>query len=64
MAVGYTPSQSAILSALSTASDHLPNVADYTYVVPEPDSFALITGAGGLILARRRLSRNARTPKI
>ena len=28
---GYNPTQSQILSALTTASDHLPNVADYTF---------------------------------
>lgn len=51
------PSQSQVLSALTTASDHLPNVADYTFVVPEPTGLALVVvGAGVLLLSRPRSS--------
>ena len=35
-AAGYSPTQSQILAALTTASDHLPNVADYTVVPLHP----------------------------
>jgi len=49
---GYSPTQSQILSALTTASDHLPNVADYTFVVPEPSCLALILCASGALLLR------------
>jgi hypothetical protein len=35
---GYNPTKTQILAALTTASDHLPNVADYTF------SLALILG--------------------
>jgi endonuclease/exonuclease/phosphatase family metal-dependent hydrolase len=53
---GYNPTQSQILSALTTASDHLPNVADYTFAssVPEPTCFALVVGGAGMLLIRRR----------
>ena len=51
---GYSPTQSDILSALATASDHLPNVADYTFAVPEPASCALMfVGLAGLIVRRK-----------
>jgi hypothetical protein len=54
-AAGYSPTQSQILSALTTASDHLPNVADYTFPVPEPTSLTLIIGgACGLLVRRSR----------
>jgi len=57
-AAGYNPTQSQILSALTTASDHLPNVADYTFTaVPEPTSMALVAGGAGTLLIRRRLRR-------
>jgi hypothetical protein len=49
----YSPTQSQILSALTTASDHLPVVADYLVVTPEPTCLALAAGAAGLVLARR-----------
>ena len=56
---GYNPTQSQILSALTTASDHLPNVADYTFSVPEPNGLALVAmGAGVLLLRRPRASSN------
>lgn len=55
---GYSPTQSQILSALTTASDHLPNVADYTFVVPEPASTALAIGGAFLLLFRRRRERD------
>jgi endonuclease/exonuclease/phosphatase family metal-dependent hydrolase len=38
-----------LLGDLTTASDHLPVVADYTFAVPEPDSGALL-GMGALAL--------------
>jgi endonuclease/exonuclease/phosphatase family metal-dependent hydrolase len=57
-AAGYNPTQSQILSALTTASDHLPNVADYTFVpIPEPTSLALIAGGASILLARRSRAR-------
>ena len=46
-------SAATLLADLTTASDHLPVVADYTFApaasVPEPDSRALV-GMGGLAL--------------
>jgi endonuclease/exonuclease/phosphatase family metal-dependent hydrolase len=51
---GYNPTQSQILSALTTASDHLPNVADYTFATPEPACLALLIGGMGMLLNRRR----------
>ena len=54
-ATGYSPTQSQILSALTTASDHLPNVADYTFTpVPEPGSLSLIAAGTCLLLFFRR----------
>jgi len=54
---GYNPTQSQIFSALTTASDHLPNVADYTFSVPEPTGLALVAvGAGILLFSRPRSS--------
>jgi endonuclease/exonuclease/phosphatase family metal-dependent hydrolase len=51
---GYSPTQSQILSALTTASDHLPNVADYTFVpVPEPTCSALVIVGASILLIRR-----------
>jgi endonuclease/exonuclease/phosphatase family metal-dependent hydrolase len=51
---GYSVTQSEILSALTTASDHLPNVAEYTFTaVPEPDGLVLVAGLAALLLARR-----------
>ncbi len=50
---GYNPTQSQILPSLTTASDHLPNVADYTFAVPEPTCFALVAGGVGFLLMRR-----------
>jgi endonuclease/exonuclease/phosphatase family metal-dependent hydrolase len=55
----YSPTQSQILAALTTASDHSPVVADYTVVVPEPTCFALVAGAAGIVLARRNRRANA-----
>jgi endonuclease/exonuclease/phosphatase family metal-dependent hydrolase len=55
---GYSPTQSQILSALTTASDHLPNVGDYTFtstLAPEPACLALMIGG---ILFIRRPSKN------
>lgn len=51
---GYAVTQSDILNALTTASDHLPNVAEYTFVpLPEPSTALLIGGMMGLLLRRR-----------
>jgi hypothetical protein len=49
-AAGYNPTGSQVLSALTTASDHLPAIADYTYATPEPGSCSL---AGGDLPPRR-----------
>ncbi len=35
-ALGDLPNKSAVLSALTTATDHLPVVADYSFTVPSP----------------------------
>ena len=55
---GYAVTQTQILSALGTASDHLPNVADYTFAeaaIPEPASLALVgIGTAALVCRRRR----------
>jgi endonuclease/exonuclease/phosphatase family metal-dependent hydrolase len=52
---GYSITQSQILSALTTASDHLPNIADYTFApVPEPASICLLALGGISMLTRRR----------
>lgn len=51
---GYPVTQSQILTALTTASDHLPNVAEYTFLSPEPASITLMFGAAGLLMSRRR----------
>jgi hypothetical protein len=50
----FDPTQSQILSALTTASDHLPNIADYTFATPEPACLSLIFGGVGILLSRRR----------
>ena len=54
--VGGQPTRLAVLNALSTASDHLPVVADF--LVPEPSTFVLaILGLAGFVvwgLSRRR----------
>jgi endonuclease/exonuclease/phosphatase family metal-dependent hydrolase len=52
---GNYPTQSQVLSALTTASDHLPDLADYTFsAVPEPTCVALLaTGASALLIRRR-----------
>jgi endonuclease/exonuclease/phosphatase family metal-dependent hydrolase len=52
---GFNPTQSQILSALTTASDHLPNVADYSFVsIPEPACLSLIVCGMGMFLNHRR----------
>ena len=60
-ALADLPNQAAVLSALTTATDHLPLVADYTVVgVPEPTSAVLACLAAlALVVARhnRRRSR-------
>ncbi len=51
------------LRALTTASDHLPVVADYLIVVPEPGTLLLFgIGSGVVLLAWRRRERNAKIP--
>jgi hypothetical protein len=47
---GYDPTQSQILSALTTASDHLPSVADYTFTpIPLPTSLVQCAAAFGAV---------------
>ena len=47
--------KSAVESALTTASDHLPVVADYTIAaVPEPASLGLLVFGSLLAIHRRR----------
>jgi endonuclease/exonuclease/phosphatase family metal-dependent hydrolase len=56
-AAGYNPTQSQILAALTTASDHLPNIADYTFTtvaIPEPTALVLFAGGAAVLLMRRR----------
>lgn len=52
----------AVLDALTTATDHLPVVADYTVVVPEPTTLGMLVIAG-ITLRRSRRTRvgNAQT---
>jgi hypothetical protein len=45
-------SASSLYSYLTTASDHLPVVADYTIAIPEPTSLSLAIFAGGGLLLR------------
>lgn len=45
---------SQLYSYLTTASDHLPVVADYTIAVPEPASLGIFMFAGGALLTRPR----------
>jgi endonuclease/exonuclease/phosphatase family metal-dependent hydrolase len=55
-------SASTILSDETTASDHVPIVADYTFVVPEPSSivaFAIGSAALLLVIIRRRGAQQA-----
>lgn len=55
---GNFPTQSQVLSALTTASDHLPDLADYTFVsVPEPTCLALLASGASALLIRRRPRR-------
>ena len=54
------PTGSQVLSALTTASDHLPNIADYTFAVPEPASFALLAVGAGCLLGMRPRARAKR----
>jgi hypothetical protein len=49
-----SPSQSDVLSALTTASDHYPVVADYTFTVPEPGAVIMLSGVVVAAALRRR----------
>ncbi len=56
-AAGYSPTGSQLLQALTTASDHLPNIAEYYYpyvVVPEPAGFGVVVFAGLSLMRRVR----------
>ena len=63
------PTGAQVLSALTTASDHLPNVADYTFTpVPEPGCLSLLAAGSAVILllarhapakARRRIGTSS-----
>lgn len=60
-ALGDLANRTAVLNALTTATDHLPVVADYAIVVPEPSS-AILAGLAALALAasfhrRQRVQR-------
>ncbi len=49
------PNRSAVLSALTTTTDHLPMVGDYVFTVPEPSSLAILAiGASAAIVTLRR----------
>ena len=49
-AAGYNPTQSQILTALTTASDHLPNVADYSFSLPLPATIGLHSALSATII--------------
>jgi endonuclease/exonuclease/phosphatase family metal-dependent hydrolase len=59
-ATPLAPSQ--VLAAMNsmTGSDHLPVVADYSIVIPEPAAEAMIAGAFGLLALRRRRQETSR----
>lgn len=50
-------SASQLYGYLTTASDHLPVVADYTITIPEPASLGIFMFAGGALFMRRRSDR-------
>ncbi len=51
---GYNPTGAQVLAALDTASDHLPNVADYTFTpVPEPGYVSLLSAGSAFVLYYR-----------
>jgi hypothetical protein len=50
---------SQLYSYLTTASDHLPVVADYTIAIPEPASLGIVMFAGTLFLRPRRAQRQS-----
>ena len=62
---GYNPTQSQILSALTTASDHLPIDADYNFAdavaAPEPSAVAVAIGGFGFAIMHRRARRSVRS---
>jgi len=51
---GNGPAYSGLLATLVDASDHLPVVADYTFIVPEPSALVLVAVGAGTLIARRR----------
>ena len=58
-AAGYSPTGSQVLAALDTASDHYPNVADYTFTpAPEPGTLATLAAAAITCLAARAWRRH------
>jgi hypothetical protein len=66
IALGDLPNRLDVLNALTTATDHLPVVADYQVIgVPEPSSFALAILAGmmGAIALRGKRGQRDRAIK-
>ncbi|HEX3725236.1 MAG TPA: PEP-CTERM sorting domain-containing protein, partial [Pirellulales bacterium] len=61
-ALGDLSNRTDVLTALTTTTDHLPVVADYILVVPEPSSvwLATIGGIGLFVVARRHVRKRAR----
>ncbi len=53
-ALSDLPNASTVLADLSTVTDHLPVVADYSVTLPEPAMGILIVGGMGLLARRRR----------
>lgn len=64
-ALSDLPNQQTILNDLTTATDHLPIVADYAFMTPEPSGFILIAiAAMGLAwVARSKVKRSPVPPE-